>query len=702
MRFGRNFATGIGFAGLLIHASAASSTTPEQFSLAQASEAMAESRTMQGVVSSPRGRYVAWIDQGSLRVAREPTFEPRTLVVAGGTDAITRVYPSSDGRALFYVRGASRSAFGSIPATDTRALWQVEVGDGAVPEPVASGADVPSDLVFAPDGKAFAFCESNVLYEFRRHVNGGWKRNQLLQAEARHAAATRLYGIRYSPEGSQIAFVSERKAGQSYIAIHDVAKGTTRYVEPGIFKDGSPVWSPDGRELAFVRTPGNWTMNYRFSPRLEGVPWSLLVVDVSSGTVRTLWKADGGPGSVPVTFDPIWTSDDRILFSWEKTGWNLMYAVPARGGQAVLLTPGEGETGNPVLSPDARTLVYEANIGDLPRRHLWSLDLHGSRPMLLTPGNGVERRPQFTAGGYLVYGADYGDSRAPELQIRSPSGEVRAITLGSTDAETWRRTLWKQFRRADVVSVRAEDGITSHHVVIQPGTRPPAGGYPVVVNAHGGPASQTLPGGGRFAFGQYLASRGYLFVDMNYRGSTGFGLDYRLPEGRGATGGSEVKDLAALAQYLRNRGDVNPKRIGIMGHSYGGHMVGLAMSRLPESYAAGASLFGVADWVVEMKKDQEDEAWMSAPPEYIRLSERLRIEDLAYESSPATHLQHWRGPTLLTIGDLDRSGHVESVIDLGVQLLSRGIPVEFYIDPAGAHNVYAEPQVVDFFERNLK
>jgi dipeptidyl aminopeptidase/acylaminoacyl peptidase len=243
-------------------------------------------------------------------------------------------------------------------------------------------------------------------------------------------------------------------------------------------------------------------------------------------------------------------------------------------------------------------------------------------------------------------------------------------------------------------------------MVINPKSPPPPGGYPVIVAVHGGPEARVMPGGSYyFGFGQYAASHGYLFMDINYRGSIGFGLDYRFPEGRGATGGSEVKDLAGLVTYLKSRGDVNPKRIGIMGASYGGHVVGLAMSRLPEDFAAGASLFGVADWVVEMKKDQQDDTDegipQSAPPAFIRLSERTKIEDLAYESSPAAHLEHWRGPTLLTEGDLDRQGHMESTIDLGYRLLAQGVPVEFYIDPAGHHDVFPQQRVFEFFERNL-
>jgi dipeptidyl aminopeptidase/acylaminoacyl peptidase len=333
---------------------------------------------------------------------------------------------------------------------------------------------------------------------------------------------------------------------------------------------------------------------------------------------------------------------------------------------------------------------------------LWSLALSGGKPSLLTPGQGVEDNPRFTGGGFLTYLADNRERHPPQLMIRGPHAQPRTLVSLSAEASRHNEKVWEQFAPEEPVSVRAEDGITTYHMLIKPKSPPPAGGYPVIVAAHGGPEDRTWPGSHFFVFGQYVASRGYLFVDINYRGSTGFGLDYRLPDGRGATGGSEVKDLAALAQYLKSRGDVNPKRVGIMGASYGGHIVGLAMSRLPDDFAAGVSLFGVSDWVVEMKKDETDDGtFQSAPPPFIRLSERTQIEELAYASSPSAQIEHWRGPTLLTEGDLDRQGHMESTIDLGYQLLAHGVPVEFYIDPAGGHNVFPQQRVFDFFAKNL-
>ncbi|HVS69649.1 MAG TPA: prolyl oligopeptidase family serine peptidase [Phycisphaerae bacterium] len=689
--------------GLLLAASAVSSARaaePETFTIPQTELV---SRSARAVLTrgfdSPAQRDMAWIEDGNLFVARPPDFAPKLRISRRENGDVSRLFFARDG-SLFVMRAGK----GTPPTPD---LVKLNPADDSALEVVTAGNALPSGrLWFAPDGNAFAFVEGTIIHEFRRSAARRWERRPLLDAnDPRNTAATGVADLVYSPDGSRIAFESTRKARQKYIAIVDVVTHETRYIDPAIYRDDAPVWSPDGSELAFVREPGNWTMNYRFTPRRQGAPWSIVAYNLATRTLRTVWKADPGPGSVRTVFDPLplWTPDGQILFTWEKTGWNLLYAVPARGGRATLLTPGQGEVDGVTLSADGRTLAYTANIGDLPRNHLWSISLPGGTPIQLTSGNGVETRAQFSAEGYLTYAAGNRDKGPPLLMIRSPDGQVRPAALLTADAAKRNEDLWNRFVAPDIVPVRAADGVTSYDVVTKPRTPPPAGGYPAIVYAHGGPDIQTRPGGGMgYSFGQYAVSRGYLFLDINYRGSTGFGLNYRLPEAAGAMGASELKDLQALVDYLKSRGDVNLKRVGILGHSYGGHIVGLAMSRLPDDFAAGASINGVADWNIEMALDARDGEEMSRPPDYMRLSQRTRIEDQAYDSSPSAHIAAWRGPTLLTFGDLDTLGHAEAVIDLGYQLLAQGVPVEFYADPAGGHAVFPQEHVFEFFERTLR
>ncbi|MEM9257542.1 MAG: prolyl oligopeptidase family serine peptidase [Pseudomonadota bacterium] len=694
--------------------SAVSQDLEERFSLDTALQAQSLPSAGSGVEISKDTDFLAWIDSGDLRIARQPDFVPQTVLKRDEVGPIRFIYPSRDGETIFFIRGRSIMSFGDLSKQDDRELWSVHVPTGQRAL-IARGDDVPEgpiernyfgarakpNLVFAPAGDAFAFAEGNALFEFRRSEDGSWRRKQLLDSEPQHMAGKKLSGIAYSPDGSKIAFTSTRKARQSFVAVVDLDSGKTRYLQPGFFKDDAPVWSPDSSRLAFMRLPGNWPMTYRFTTKSEGAPWSIMLADIENGKVDTLWTADPGPGSVNSASPMFWTEDGRILFRWEKTGWHRLYAVSAAGGEPVLLTPGKGEVSMFDVSPDGRTLAYASNSGDLARRHVWILDLSTGENNPLTAGEGVEDLPRYTAGGHLTYFETYRPDGAPRLMAGNGEGDASPVALLTPQRQGTVDALWSEFSPVQVLWLKARDGVESPHVLIMPSSPPPPEGYPVIVQAHGGPATQTLPGGGYFTFGQYLASQGYLYVSMNYRGGTGLGLSYRNAAGAGADGGSEWKDLAALASYLKGRNDVNGARIGIFGVSYGGHIVGQAMSRLPKDYAVGVSHVGVADWVVELKKDSEDQGWMSAPTEYMSLSERLRIEDLAHASSPTSRIENWQGPILFTLGELDRAGHMESAIDLGYRLLEKGdVTVEFYVDPAGGHRAYHE-QAYEFFKEHL-
>ena len=666
------------------------------------------------VVAPVAGNYAAWIEGSRLRIPAAPNFQPRDLVATQDGIAPSAVYASPEGRTLYYTRGAIQPAFGPYPANDSREFWQVDFQSGRTLR-LATGDDVPyGPPVFAPNGQSFVAVKGPVVYEYRMEGER-LTRRALLENNAEHYAAVKLTSLSYSPDGSQLAYVSWRKAAQSYVAILDVATGKARYLQPGIFRDVSPTWSPDGQELAFIRVPGNWTREYRFSARKQGAPWRLMIADARSENVRTLWQADAGVGSVFVPYgigswmEPNieaaqlrWTRSGHIVFPWEKTGWISAYSIAAKGGAPRPLMTEQGEVAQPVVSPDGR-VVFASNVDDPARLHLWRVALDGGKAERLTAGSGVEHSPVPLANGVIAYvGNERG--RIPNRRMLLTEGKS-ALALSNTQSSARTRQVWQQFVDTEVVPVRAADGVVTQQLILRPRVAPPKAGFPVIVSARGGPEGRVSPGNGVYAaLGQYAVARGYLFVEMNYRGGTGDGIEYRLPEGRGATGGSEVKDIEALALYLRGRDDVDGRRIGIMGGSYGGYIVSLALTQLPRYFAAGAHLSGVSDWVTEMNLDQRDEGGASAPPESMQLSERMEIEALAFRSSAPADIAAWGAPTLITMGELDRSGHMEGIIDLGYRLLEQGVHVEFSIAPEAGHvGPRARPldKVFDFFERNM-
>src|SRR6185437_1011987 len=134
-----------------------------------------------------------------------------------------------------------------------------------------------------------------------------------------------------------------------------------------------------------------------------------------------IWQARTGVGSVYYPLDQhyspgqfgdelFWSANDRIAFVWERDGWRHLYEVPASGGAATLLTPGDGEVETAAISMDRSRLFYATNIGDLGRRHISSVSFDGSAAQVVTGGDKSQWAPIPLAGGRVAYlGAGWAD-----------------------------------------------------------------------------------------------------------------------------------------------------------------------------------------------------------------------------------------------------------------------------------------------------
>jgi dipeptidyl aminopeptidase/acylaminoacyl peptidase len=179
-----------------------------------------------------------------------------------------------------------------------------------------------------------------------------------------------------------------------------------------------------------------------------------------------------------------------------------------------------------------------------------------------------------------------------------------------------------------------------------------------------------------YALNQYLASRGYIVLSVNYRSGIGYGMEFREALNYGASGGSEYNDVQGAGLYLRNRADVDPARIGVWGGSYGGYLAALALARSSDLYAAGVDFHGVHDWNLEF--DTFVPGWNTELD--------LQARKIAYASSPMSSLDTWRSPVLLIQGDDDRSVLFTQTIELAEDLRARGVHVEQLIFPDEGHD----------------
>jgi dipeptidyl aminopeptidase/acylaminoacyl peptidase len=249
----------------------------------------------------------------------------------------------------------------------------------------------------------------------------------------------------------------------------------------------------------------------------------------------------------------------------------------------------------------------------------------------------------------------------------------------------------------------ASDGLRVHGQLFLPPNLKKGERRPAVLFFHGGPPRQMLLGwhylsyyNNAYAMNQYLASRGYVVLSVNYRAGIGYGMAFREAPSQGAAGASEFNDVLGAGLYLRSRPDVDPDRIGLWGGSYGGYLTALGLARASNLFAAGVDIHGVHNW---------NNGIRNFIPEYAPKPEEER---LAFESSPMAWLDGWRSPVLVIHGDDDRNVAFSETVELVEALRERKVEVEQLILPDEIHSflryaswVKVYEATAEFFDRKL-
>jgi dipeptidyl aminopeptidase/acylaminoacyl peptidase len=665
-------------------------------------EALLSAPFPSGLTAAAQGGHLAWVenDQGrrNIRVASPPEYEGRRITSYMDDDGqdVGSLAWTPDASTLVYVRGGAPNRLGEIPnpASDPagaeRALWRISV-DGGDPVRIGPG----SSPAVSPRGDGVAFLRGGAIWF--APLDGSAEPSVMVQARGG------LGSLRWSPDGSRLAFVSGRGT-HAFVGVYDLEARTVRWMDPSVDRDSNPVWSPDGRRLAYIRTPTSSELTI-FRAVREARPWSIRVAEVSTGRVYEAWRAREGRGSafrgVVAENQLLWGEGDRIVFPWEANGWTLLYSVPVAGGEATLLTPGEFEVEYVTLGPDGSTVYFNSNQGDIDRRHLWRVSVRGGPVTALTRGDGIEWEPAPTSDGrgvaYLRSGA-----RTPAEAVILIGSETRALVPGAIPSDFPERDLVVP----EAVTIMASDGMRIPAQLFLPPNLRPGERRPAVAYFHGGSRRQMLLGfhyglyyHHAYALNQYLATQGYVVLSVNFRSGIGYGMEFREAIDFGAAGGTELHDVLGAGLYLASHPDVDPDRIGLWGGSYGGYLTAQGLAHASDLFAAGVDVHGVHDWNVGIQ---------TFIPGYNPLEdpERTRV---AFEASPMAHLDRWRSPVLVISGDDDRNVRFLETVTLVEALRERDVHVEQLVFPDEVHSfllhenwLSAYRATADFFRRMLR
>jgi dipeptidyl aminopeptidase/acylaminoacyl peptidase len=576
---------------------------------------------------------------------------------------------------------------------------------------------------WSPDGTTIVFVSNmsgrNNLWLVP--AEGGWP-TQLTVSDQRQSAPA------WSPDGKWIAYMSDYDGDEQW-DVFIVSPKTGQVVNVTHTREIAeeyPRWSPDGRYLVYTVKP-------KTSSVFEIDVFDMLMHDVKHITTGT--PAD------KLNDHPIWSPDGkRIAYTQEQakgTDSNVFVAEVATG-QSTLLTPHEGEQIYRAddFSPDGTKLLITSNAGN-GYDNVGLLDIATSKVSWLTKnkweisdGNFSPdgKRVAWTAnveGNTDIYLHDLAAGKTAALSlpkgVNDLAGEPSAFTkdgsrlLYSHNGANAPTDLWvhqlatgnsHQVTHSLVAGVRSEDMVepflvhypsrdgkwTISAFVYVPYNMVRNGLNAAIVYVHGGPTSQSVNSFARFV--QHMVNQGYMVIAPNYRGSTGYGKEFQHAN-LFDMGGGDLQDVLAAADFIKQTGFLDPKKIVLMGGSYGGYLTMMGVTKAPEAWAAGVPIVPFVNWFTEIQNEdpvlqQSDLATMGDPE---------KNKALFQDRSPIFFVDQITAPLLLLAGGNDPRCPKEESQQVVDAIKKRNGKVEFKAYENEGHGFARVENQIDAYQR---
>jgi dipeptidyl aminopeptidase/acylaminoacyl peptidase len=576
---------------------------------------------------------------------------------------------------------------------------------------------------WSPDGKTIAFV-SNI--SGRSNVwlvpsAGGWP-TQLTVSDQRQTSPA------WSPDGKWIAYISDYDGDEQW-DIFFVSPKTGQVVnitKTREISEENPVWSPDGRYLA-----------YTVKPKTS----SVYEIDIFDTLMRDTKHLTTGTPKDKMNVNPVWSADGkRIGYTQQHakgTDSNIFVAETATG-QSTLLTPHEGEhlyTANE-FSPDGKKLLITSNAGN-GYDNVGLLDISSRKVDWLTQDKWEISAGNFSPDGKSVtwtanvdgnsdiYLHDLGSGKTTSLPLRQgvngPGGAESAFTRDGSrllyyhNGPTSPKDIWvyslsdgksQQITNSLVAGVRSEDmdepflvhypskdgKWTISAFVYVPYNMARSGQNAAVVYVHGGPASQTVNSFSRII--QHMVNQGYMVIAPNYRGSTGYGKEFQQAN-LFDMGGGDLQDVLAATEWIKQTGYLDPKKIALMGGSYGGYMTMMGVTKAPDVWAAGIPIVPFVNYFTEIANEdpvlrEMDLATMGDPE---------KNKELFHDRSPIFFVDQIKAPLLLLAGGNDPRCPKEEAQQVVDAVRKRGGVAEYKVYENEGHGFARVENQIDAYQR---
>jgi len=585
---------------------------------------------------------------------------------------------------------------------------------------------------WSPDGREVVFT-TNMTGRFnlwKVPASGGWP-IQLLESEDRQSGAV------WSPDGKWIVFEQDFGGGELYdlFAVPSDGGELINLTNTPEVSESDAQWSPDGSMLAISYRPKSSSTS------------DVALLDWKTKKVRKLTDEQTRNRE---WYQSIWSADGKNLYANRANAGftdSDVYRIDVATGKQENLTPHQGDIVYRVssVSPDGQTLLitsnehggydnvalldvasknrtwvtdskWEATAGEFSpdsKGFTYTLDADGRTDIYwVDRKSGNQAKLPFPEGINSLEGNPVAFSPSSDRMLVSHQSSTQPADLWVYDiASQGLRQLTfsavaslnpSRLPASQLVHYKTFDQKTISAFLWMPFNLKRDGSNPGIVLPHGGPTGQTVDNFNKTAAA--LASRGYVCIAPNVRGSTGYGMEFQRANYKDL-GGGDLKDEVYAAGFLSSTGYVDPKKIGITGGSYGGYMAMIAIGRTPDVWAASVELFGITDWLTEQEHEdpplqQYDQSILGDP-----VKDRQSYED----ASPIKYFKHAKAPLLILQGANDIRDPKEEAEQAETILKKEGKIVAAHYYPDEGHGfekrenqIDALQRTVEWFDRYLK
>jgi dipeptidyl aminopeptidase/acylaminoacyl peptidase len=391
----------------------------------------------------------------------------------------------------------------------------------------------------------------------------------------------------------------------------------------------------------------------------------------------------GGPGTVG------WIPDsDRFYFQSEATGWSHLYTAHVATGDTTQVTSGAWEVQNARLSRDGSHWIVRSNAASPHQWDLGRVSVEDGTYTRLTSGDGSFSGAVSPDGQRL--GLLYASTnRPPDLYLQEAAADVAMERVTRSPTDAWSQYDW---RDPDITSFEASDGVDVPLQIFRP--EDPNGA--AVLFVHGAGYLQNVVKDWTHYFREYmfhnlLTDRGYTVINVDYRGSAGYGRDWRTAIYR-HMGGRDLQDYVDASAWLTETHDIPPERQFIYGGSYGGFLTLMALFRAPDHFGGGAALRSVTDWA------HYNEVYTS------NILNHPQTDSIAYaRSSPIYHAEGLEDPLLMPHGLVDTNVQPQDIFRLTQRLIELGkTDWELALYPVEGHGFEEPSSWTDEYRRILQ